>query len=114
MTSMTSEAPRAAPDTWKRPNLPPGASKEETKINIAKIQIIVVVSPPPIIGVTTFISEIAFRFLHSLQLSRGLFLGILVLTPYLFPQLEVPSRTCLAYLRQVEGRNSFTTLWYRS
>jgi len=39
MTSMTSEAPRAAPDIWKRPNRPPGVSKEEKKIDFAKIQI---------------------------------------------------------------------------
>jgi hypothetical protein len=35
---MTSEALRAAPDIRKRPNLPPGASKDEKKIDIAKIQ----------------------------------------------------------------------------
>ncbi|KAJ4288698.1 hypothetical protein N0V88_007229 [Collariella sp. IMI 366227] len=34
-----SEASRAAPDIWERPNLPPGASKEEKKIDIAKIKI---------------------------------------------------------------------------
>jgi hypothetical protein len=30
---MTPEAPRAAPDIWKRPNLPPGVSKDEKKID---------------------------------------------------------------------------------
>ena len=42
MTSMTSEALRAAPDIWKRPNLPPGVSKDEKKIDFAKIRIIIV------------------------------------------------------------------------
>jgi hypothetical protein len=37
MTSMTPEAPRAAPDIWKRPNLPPGVSRDEKKIDFAKI-----------------------------------------------------------------------------
>jgi hypothetical protein len=36
---MTSEAPRAASDIWKRPNLPPGIPKEEKKIDFAKITI---------------------------------------------------------------------------
>ncbi len=40
MTSMTSEAPRAALDIWKRANLPLGVSKEENKIDIAKIQVV--------------------------------------------------------------------------
>jgi hypothetical protein len=39
MTSMTSEALRAAPYIWKRPNLPPGVSKDDKKIDIAKIQV---------------------------------------------------------------------------
>jgi len=41
---MTSEAPRAIPDIWKRLNLLAGASKEETKNDIAKIKVIVVLS----------------------------------------------------------------------
>jgi hypothetical protein len=45
MTSMTSEALRAAPDIWKRPNLPPGVSKDEKNIDFAKIRIIIVVRP---------------------------------------------------------------------
>jgi hypothetical protein len=36
MTSMPSEAPRAAPGIWERQNLPPNVSKDETKIEIAK------------------------------------------------------------------------------
>jgi len=34
MTSMTSEAPRAAPGIWKKANLPPAASKEVKKVDI--------------------------------------------------------------------------------
>jgi hypothetical protein len=44
---MTSEVPRAAPDIWKRQNLPPGTSKEEKKIGFAKIQISSVFSLSP-------------------------------------------------------------------
>jgi hypothetical protein len=34
---MTSATPRVTPDIWKRPNLPPDVSKEEKKIDFAKI-----------------------------------------------------------------------------
>ena len=46
----------------------------------------------------TVTSENVFRFLLSLQLSGGLFLGLLALTPCLFPPSNVPQSNTVPHL----------------